>query len=153
MTYMADLGLDKVLREAFKKGTPILGICLGAQIVLEKSEEGDEDCLGLVSGKTVRFTLKDKRLKIPHIGWNEVRAAREHPVLEGLQPGDEFYFDHAFYPQPSRKEDIYAITDYGIDFCSALGYKNLFAVQFHPEKSGRPGLRLLECFAKWEGKI
>ena len=153
MSYMAELGLDKALKEVFNKGTPILGICLGAQIVLEKSEEGDEDCLGLVSGKTVRFRLQDKQLKIPHIGWNEVKAVRQHPVLEGLQTGDEFYFDHAFYPQPSRKEDVYAVTDYGTDFCSALGYKNLFAVQFHPEKSGRPGLRLLERFTKWEGNI
>lgn len=152
MSYMAELGLDEALKEAFKKGTPILGICLGAQIVLRKSEEGDEDCLGLVSGKTIRFKLQDKQLKIPHIGWNEVRAVRPHPVLEGLQSGDEFYFDHAFYPQPERKEDVYAVTDYGIDFCSALGYKNLFAVQFHPEKSGRPGLRLLERFTAWDGK-
>jgi glutamine amidotransferase len=152
MSYMAELGLNEALKEAFKKGTPILGICLGAQIVLERSEEGGEECLGLVSGKTVRFKLQDKQLKIPHIGWNEVKAVRQHPVLEGLQPGDEFYFDHAFYPQPSRKEDVYAVTDYGIDFCSALGYKNLFAVQFHPEKSGRPGLRMLERFVAWDGK-
>jgi glutamine amidotransferase len=152
MSYMEELGLDEALKEAFKKGTPMLGICLGAQIVLERSEEGDEECLGLVSGKTVRFKPQDKQLKIPHIGWNEVKAVRQHPVLEGLQPGDEFYFDHAFYPQPSRKEDVYAVTDYGIDFCSALGYKNLFAVQFHPEKSGRPGLRMLERFVAWDGK-
>ncbi len=152
MSYMMELGLDEALKRAFSKGTPILGICLGAQIVLERSEEGNEGCLGLVAGKTVRFRLQDKQLKIPHIGWNEVRAVRQHPVLEGLQPGDEFYFDHAFYPQPERKEDVYADTDYGIDFCSALGYKNLFATQFHPEKSGRPGLRLLERFADWDGK-
>ncbi|MFC1900250.1 imidazole glycerol phosphate synthase subunit HisH [Chloroflexota bacterium] len=152
MDYMAKLGLDAALGEAFREGTPILGICLGAQIILDRSEEGSQKCLGLVSGETVRFKLQNKQLKIPHIGWNEVKTVRPHPILEGIEPGDEFYFDHAFYPQPARKDDVYAVTDYGIDFCSAVGYKNLFAVQFHPEKSGRLGLRMLDRFAAWDGK-
>jgi glutamine amidotransferase len=152
MTYLKKTGLDKALKGAFRASVPILGICLGTQIVLESSEEGDQKCLGLIPGKTVRFRLKDKMLKIPHMGWNEVRAVRAHPILDGIKARDEFYFVHSFYPKPSDKNNIYAVTDYGGDFCCALGYKNLFAVQFHPEKSGRLGLALLERFVKWEGK-
>jgi glutamine amidotransferase len=153
MEYLAQTGLDRALMESFRAGTPILGICLGAQIVLESSEEGPQECLGLVPGKTVRFRLRDPMLKIPHMGWNEVRPVRPHPLLEGLRPGDEFYFVHSFYPQPAREENIFAVTDYGGDFCSALGYKNLFATQFHPEKSGRLGLEMLERFTRWDGGI
>ncbi|MFC2069636.1 imidazole glycerol phosphate synthase subunit HisH [Chloroflexota bacterium] len=152
MDYMAGLGLDKALGKAFEAGVPILGICLGAQIILDSSEEGNRKCLGLVSGKTLRFRVRDKQLKIPHMGWNEVTIVQSHPLLDGIKAGDEFYFVHSFYPQPIRKEDIYAVTEYEDDFCSALGHKNLFATQFHPEKSGRLGLRLLERFAVWDGR-
>jgi glutamine amidotransferase len=149
MEYLKKTGLDTALKNAFKAGIPILGICLGAQIVLESSEEGNQKCLGLVPGKTVRFRLKDKLLKIPHMGWNEVKAVKPHPLLEGIKAGDEFYFVHSFYPQPAEKKNVYAVADYGGDFCCALGYKNIFATQFHPEKSGRLGLEMLERFAKW----
>jgi glutamine amidotransferase len=152
MEYLKKIGLDTALQNAFKAGVPILGICLGAQIVLESSEEGPTKCLGLVPGKTVRFKLKDKTLKIPHMGWNEVKVVKPHPLLNGIKPDDEFYFVHSYYPQPATKENIYAVADYGGDFCCALGYKNLFATQFHPEKSGRLGLELLERFRGWEGK-
>ena len=152
MEYLKKIGLDAALITSFRAGIPILGICIGSQIVLDSSEEGNQKCLGLIPGKTIRFRIRDKRLKIPHIGWNEVKVIQPHPVLKGIKVGDEFYFDHSFYPQPARKKDIYATTEYENDFCSALGYKNLFATQFHTEKSGRPGLRLLERFAKWEGK-
>jgi glutamine amidotransferase len=151
MKYLKKMGLDKALQNAFKTGVPILGICLGAQIVLENSEEGPTQCLGLVPGKTVRFKFKDRLLKIPHMGWNEVKTIKPHPLLKGIKPGDEFYFVHSFYPNPSDKQTIYAVADYGEDFCCALGYKNLFATQFHPEKSGRLGLEFLERFTKWEG--
>jgi glutamine amidotransferase len=86
------------------------------------------------------------------MGWNEVKVVKPHPLLEGIQPGDEFYFVHSFYPQPAGDKNIFATADYGGDFCCALGYKNLFAVQFHPEKSGRLGLEMLARFVKWEGK-
>jgi glutamine amidotransferase len=152
MEYLKKIGLDMALINAFKAGVPILGICLGAQIVLDSSEEGPQKCLGLVPGKTVRFKLKDKSLKIPHMGWNEVKVVKPHPLLDGIKKGDEFYFVHSFYPQPNAKENTYAVADYGGDFCCALGYKNLFATQFHPEKSGRLGLELLERFTRWEGK-
>jgi glutamine amidotransferase len=153
MKYLKKAGLDIAIVKAFKAGIPILGICLGAQVVLESSEEGRQKCLGLLPGKTVRFRLKDKLRKIPHMGWNEVKITRPHPLLEGIKPGDEFYFVHSFYPQPAENNNVYAVTDYGGDFCTALGSRNLFATQFHPEKSGRPGLEMLARFARWDGHI
>ena len=87
------------------------------------------------------------------MGWNEVRVVQPHPLLDGIKSGDEFYSVHSFYPQPSDNDNVYAVSDYGRDFCSALGYRNLFATQFHPEKSGRLGLLLLERFTRWDGQI
>ena len=153
MEFLTSSGLDTALRQAFEAGTPILGICLGAQIILDHSEEGSQKCLGLVPGKTVRFKIKDSLLKIPHMGWNEVKVVKPHPLLDGIAAGDEFYFVHSYFPQPARQEDVYAVTGYGADFCSALGRRNLFATQFHPEKSGRLGLHLLERFARWDGGL
>jgi glutamine amidotransferase len=153
MAYLKKTGLDEALREAFEAGIPILGICLGTQIILESSEEGNQKCLGLVHGKTIRLNVKNRLNKIPHMGWNEVKVVQPHPLLDGIKAGDEFYFVHSFCPQPACKENIYAVTDYENDFCSALGDKNLFATQFHPEKSGRLGLKLLERFARWEGRL
>lgn len=153
MAYLTKKGLDTALMSAFKAGVPILGICLGAQIVLDSSEEGPQKCLGLVPGKTVLFKLKDKLLKIPHMGWNEVTVTQPHPLLDGIRPGDEFYFVHSYYPQPAAEKNVYAVSGYGGDFCCALGSRNLFATQFHPEKSGRPGLQLLERFARWGGSL
>jgi imidazole glycerol-phosphate synthase subunit HisH len=152
MEYLSKMGLDTALKNAFKEGIPILGICIGAQIVLDSSEEGNQKCLGLVPGKTVRFRIKNKLLKIPHMGWNEVKVIQQHPLLEGIRAGDEFYFVHSFYPQPAAKKNIYAVSNHGSDFCSAMGSRNLFATQFHPEKSGRLGLQLMERFEKWDGK-
>ncbi len=152
MAFLKKAGLDKALTDSINSGTPILGICLGTQIILDSSEEGDQKCLGLIPGKTVRFKLKDQRLKIPHMGWNEVKVVKPHPLLDGMKAGDEFYFVHSYYPRPADKDNIYAVADYGGDFCVALGYKNLFAVQFHPEKSARLGLEMLERFARWDGR-
>jgi len=146
-------GLDAALRSAFAAGTPILGICLGCQIILVRSEEGGVETLGLIPGTTMLFRPGDPALKVPHIGWNEVRVVRPHPLLEGVEEGDAFYFVHSYYPQPSSEADVFARTDYGISFPSAVGRRNLFAAQFHPEKSGRLGLRILERFAKWNGTI
>lgn len=151
MGRLQQTGLGSALKEAVASGIPVLGICIGAQIVLDKSEEGDVPCLGLIPGTTVRFRPKDNTLKIPHMGWNAVRPVQYHPLLDGIDREDEFYFVHSYYPQPAGKEYLYAVTDYGGEFCCALGYKNLFAVQFHPEKSGRPGLELLRRFARWDG--
>jgi len=145
--------LDIALKEAVKNGVPVLGICLGAQIILERSEEGNQTCLGLLPGTTVRFRVPDTAYKIPHIGWNEVKVVQHHPLLEGIKPGDEFYFVHSYYPRPADEANIYAISDHGQEFCAALGKANLFAAQFHPEKSGRLGLELLRRFLDWDGTV
>ncbi len=150
------LGLDKTLRQAFETGKPVLGICLGAQIILDKSEENNAKCLGLIEGEAKSFpsplfSVKQERLKIPHMGWNDVCLIGKHPVLEGIMPRDEFYFVHSYYPMPASNEFIIGTTDYGMDFPSIIGDKNLLAMQFHPEKSGEPGLRILKNFCTWDG--
>lgn len=151
METLSERGLGEALREAFGRGTPILGICVGAQLLLERSEEGDTEGLGLIPGVTRRFRLNDPNLKIPHIGWNEVRPARKHVLLEGIRPGDEFYFVHSYFLGARDPEAVYAMSEYGGEFCCAIGRDNLFATQFHPEKSGRLGLELLKRFASWDG--
>lgn len=153
MSILRERGLDSALKESFAAGTPILGICIGCQIILDSSEEDDAQCLGLLPGKTIRFSVPNPlahSLKIPHMGWNAVSVTRPHPLLAHLRPGDEFYFVHSFYPQPADKSQIYAVSDYGGEFPVAIGKDNLFAVQFHTEKSGPVGLKLLENFANWQ---
>jgi glutamine amidotransferase len=145
-------GMDAALREVVANGVPVLGICLGLQISFDHSEENDQRTLGLLPGVVRRFRFDHPELKVPHMGWNEVRVVREHPVLRGIEPGDEFYFVHAYYPQPENPQHVFAVTDYESDFASAVGRENYFATQFHPEKSGRVGLRLLANFAGWDGR-
>ncbi len=144
-------GMDQALHEALDKGTPTLGICLGLQISLDYSEENDTTTLGLIGGNVRRFALDDPALKVPHMGWNEVVLKKPHPVLEGLEPGDEFYFVHAYYPEPAEADCVYAESEYEHPFACAIGRGNYFATQFHPEKSGRVGLRLISRFAQWDG--
>ena len=144
-------GMDEALKEAIGAGVPVLGICLGLQISLDHSEEDDQDTLGLLPGCVRRFSFDRPELKIPHMGWNEVRVVKPHPVLAGIEPGDEFYYVHGYYPEPADPELVYARTEYETEFACALGRGNYFATQFHPEKSGRVGLRLLEAFAGWDG--
>ncbi|MBN1309697.1 MAG: imidazole glycerol phosphate synthase subunit HisH [Chitinispirillaceae bacterium] len=148
---LRERGLDAALKEAFGKGTPILGICLGAQIILSSSEETDLPCLDLIAGTCPRLALSDPELKIPHMGWDSIILRKPHPVLRGIAPDDEFYFVHSFHPRPRSEGDILAVCDYGIAFPAAIGRGNLIATQFHPEKSGAAGLRLLTDFAKWDG--
>lgn len=156
MADLRHLGLDKVLKQHFEARKPILGICLGAQIILDDSEENDAQCLGLIPGGVKPFprplfSEENERLKIPHMGWNGVNLHKRHPVLEGTTPADEFYFVHAYYPRPASDEYVVGTTGYGIEFPCVIGHKNLIAVQFHPEKSGRAGLRLLKNFCVWNG--
>ncbi len=152
MATLKERGLDIALQEAFAAGTPIMGLCLGAQIVLTHSEEGDTSCLNLIPGECVRFQLAASELKVPHMGWNAITVTRPHPVLRDVQPGDEFYFVHSYYPRPSSDAHVFAVCEYGITFPAAIGYRNLFATQFHPEKSGRIGLAMLHNFVEWDGK-
>jgi glutamine amidotransferase len=181
MEVLKSRGLDSALRDAFAGGAPILGICIGCQIILDHSEEGDTPCLGLLAGETVRFKpsplpplpggegnlpsplrdgnspplsgegpgVREGILKIPHMGWNAVTTTRPHPLLAHLRPGDEFYFVHSYYPQPADPAQIVAVSEYGGEFPVAIGCDNLFAVQFHAEKSGPVGLKVLQSFAEW----
>lgn len=154
MESLRRFGLDQFLKEAFREGKPILGICLGTQIIFEESEEdGGTETLGLLKGKVVRFPepliWNGEKLKIPQMGWNRVRWIKNHPVFKDLDPEYEYYFVHSYYPQPADSEVICGITFYGIEFPSAVAYQNLVAVQFHPEKSGKPGLKILKQFCEW----
>lgn len=143
-------GLDEAITAYYQSGKPLLGICLGLQIVLEHTEEGNKDCLGLVEGACERFDFADRSLKVPHIGWNEIKIEQSHPMLSDLESGDEFYFVHSYYARPLREENILGTTDYGDKtFCSIIGKDNLFATQFHLEKSGELGLKLLAAFKCW----
>lgn len=154
MESLKRLGLDILLRQIFDTGKPIMGICLGTQIILKHSEEYNTDCIGLIEGNVPLFKsdMKDDKgsiLKIPHMGWNRVNLKKEHPVLKGLQKEDEFYFVHSYYPEPFSKDFIIGTTCYGLEFASIIGYKNLVATQFHPEKSGEAGLTILKNFCEW----
>ncbi|MBE9581259.1 MAG: imidazole glycerol phosphate synthase subunit HisH [Proteobacteria bacterium] len=156
MADLTHLGLDKVLKEEFQANKPFLGICLGAQVILERSQENKARCLGLIRGEVVQFSQpllseEKERLKIPHMGWNGVRLLKKHPVMQGITAADEFYFVHAYYPMPASDDYVIGTTDYGVKFPSVIGYKNLIAMQFHPEKSGVAGLRILENFCNWDG--
>ncbi len=155
MIYLRQKKLDVWLKDWVATGKPLLGICLGTQIIFDYSEENDTPCIGLVSGSTRRFPdsmqCGGRLLKIPHMGWNSVRFRREHPVFQNIPAGAEFYFVHSYYPAPSSDSVILGVTDYGIEFCSVLAEKNLVAMQFHPEKSGRPGLQILQNFCNWRG--
>ena len=151
MVTLRERGLDAMLKEAYGAGTPILGICLGAQIVLSHSEEEDTDCLGLIEGSCKKFKVRDKSLKIPHMGWNELTVVSEHYMLSDVKPETQVYFVHSFYPQPADKNMIFATCEYDSVFPCAIGSKNLFATQFHLEKSGPAGLALLKKFTTWDG--
>ena len=148
-------GLDVVIKDAFAEGKPILGICLGSQIILTHSEENSTLCLGILDG-IVRTFAPDhqsedgQKLKIPHMGWNGIHIEKSHPLLSSVGPEDEFYFVHSYYPDPKDPDTVIAMTDYGISFTSIVGLNNLFATQFHLEKSGPAGLKILDNFCKWK---
>jgi len=153
MVNLREMGLVETIKAVVAKGTPFLGICLGTQVIFESSEEdGGTPCIGLVPGSVKRFTPSDPMCKIPQMGWNAVEIARPHPLFEGIEDASEFYFVHSYYPSPSDDSYTTGRTDYAdVTFASAVGKDNLFAVQFHPERSGRIGLRMLENFSRWDG--
>jgi len=139
-------GLDQAIISTVTEGKPFLGICLGMQLLMESSEEApDVTGLGILKGKTIRFSVK-MGLKIPQIGWNSVKLTREHPLFAGIPSGEFFYFVHSYYIKPDDHETVLGITDHGIDFCSCIAKDNIFATQFHPEKSQDAGLTILRNF-------
>ncbi|MBF0467807.1 MAG: imidazole glycerol phosphate synthase subunit HisH [Desulfamplus sp.] len=209
MEMMQKKGIDLALKKAFESKTPMLGICVGCQIIMDRSEENDALCLGLISGEAREFfrnmitgnmnscTIEGKissplsersagacscgassndkftkpvdsaksvddtksmndvetdqvMLKVPHMGWNGLDIVKDHPLLKGIKAEDEFYFVHSYFPVPVDQGDVYGTTEYGIVFASAIGRDNLFATQFHLEKSGEPGLMILRNFCTWK---
>lgn len=141
--------LVEPIRDAIAAGTPFLGICLGLQLLFERSfEDGEYEGLGVLRGDVVRFQL-GKEYKVPHMGWNEGRILREAPVFSGIPDRTYFYFVHSYYVVPSDKGVTALETDYGDPFCAMIWRDNLFATQFHPEKSQAQGLRLLKNFAEF----
>jgi imidazole glycerol-phosphate synthase subunit HisH len=136
---------------------PFLGICMGLQVLFERSEEGDTPCLGLMAGQVKRFPdalMRDgagNKLKVPHMGWNNVRQAMPHPLWAGIEDGARFYFVHSYFALPGDPDVIAGESSYPFPFTCAVARDNLFAVQFHPEKSQAAGLRLLANFSTWDG--
>lgn len=154
------LGLDKVIHEFVASGKPLFGVCVGMQVLLESSAENNGvKCLGVLPGQVEYFgdDLKDlktgEKLKIPHMGWNQVHQETEHPMWDGIAQDARFYFVHSYYAQPGNPDLIAASTNYGFPFTSAVSKDNVFAVQFHPEKSQNAGLALYANFLKWDGKV
>lgn len=150
MSVLIKTGLRDAVLDFAASGKPLLGICLGCQIVFTSSEEGSTACLDLIPGVVRHFPRKNG-YKVPHMGWNSVRFPEGHPLFRGIPQDTSFYFVHSFYPAPAYEEHRLGLTEYGISFASAAVRDNLAACQFHPEKSGRYGLRLLENFLQWEG--
>ena len=153
MQSLKDVGLLDVIKTAVGQRTPFLGICLGAQIVFERSEEDrDVACIGLIRGTVKRFKPSDPWDKVPQMGWNTVTQRRKHPIFEGIKDNSEFYFVHSYYPVASDSGCVLGETSYAdVKFTSVVGRDSMVATQFHPEKSGRIGLRLLENFVRWNG--
>ena len=149
------VGLDGALREAIAARVPYLGLCLGLQLLFEESDEhGRNAGLALLPGRVERFSDRDESgqlLRVPHIGWNTVRFAGDHPMLALLPREDCYYFVHSFRAVPARRELAAGWTDYGGEFAAAAAVGNVFAVQFHPEKSQSAGRRLLDAYAAWVG--
>ena len=155
MAEIRRLGIDELVREV-SADRPLLGICVGMQALMSRSEEnGWVDCIDLFPSE-VRFfgdnlTENGERLKVPHMGWNEVRQTMDHPLWHDIPDGDRFYFVHSYYAEAEGNPDIAGCTHYGVDLAAVVARDNIFAVQFHPEKSARAGLQLLKNFTNWTG--
>ena len=141
-------GLVEPIKDFIAGGRPFLGVCLGLQLLLEGSDEGVEPGLGVLAGRVRELP---PGAKVPHMGWNQVEFRLEHPVLEGVSSDSYFYFVHSYYADPEHKDVVAGTTTYGIEFCSAVAWDNVVAVQFHPEKSGATGLKLYDNFVRLAG--
>jgi len=151
-------GLRQVVMEVVRD-RPFLGICLGLQMLFDSSEEGPTSCLGVLPGGVVRFRderMQDssgQRLKVPHMGWSPVARMRDHPLWHGVADHTRFYFAHSYYPVPDDRNVTAATVEYPTAFTCAIASANIFAVQFHPEKSQSAGLQLLANFVTWDGRV
>ncbi len=154
MRSLRESGLQEAVLEA-SRTKPLMGVCVGEQMLLDWSEEGDTNGLGLIRGKVVRFALEGRlqddgsRFKVPQMGWNRVRQVQPHPLWDGVPDGSFFYFVHSYYVVPDNRAHSAGETDYGNPFTSAVARDNLFATQFHPEKSADAGLRVYRNFVHW----
>ncbi len=150
MSNLARLDLIKSIKQVITLKRPFLGICLGLQILLTASDEGgNQPCLDVVPGRVRRLP---EGLKIPHMGWNQLKQLSPHPVFAGIPDNTNFYFVHGYYGVPQDDNTVIGTTDYGISFCSVLAQENVVAVQFHPEKSGEWGLKFYDNFLKHYGE-
>lgn len=144
-------GLEVIIEEAIALGKPFLGICLGFQHLFEASEEGKEKGLSILPGTVKKFNFNGtpwSELSVPHMGWNRLLFKHHSPIFEGVKEGDMMYFAHSYYVEPKNEMLITTKTDYGIEFVSSICKDNIFGVQFHPEKSGEAGLKILKNFGK-----
>ena len=154
MLSLRESGVEDALLRA-SKTKPLMGVCVGEQMLFDRSEEGDTAGLGLLPGRVVRFRLDGmtqadgSRFKVPQMGWNRVRQVRSHPIWEGVKEDAYFYFVHSYYAQPVDPQDSIGESDYGGQFCCAVARENIVATQFHPEKSAAAGLRLYQNFVHW----
>lgn len=153
MRHLSELKLVEVLRTVVARGTPFLGICVGMQVLFDRSEEdGGTPTLGFIPGEVRLFRPSNPLDKVPQIGWNAVSFTRPHPVFAGVEDETEFYFVHSYYPETIHASDCVGVTGYaGVEFTSIVGRGSLVATQFHIEKSGRIGLRVFENFSRWDG--
>lgn len=146
MLGLQSLGLADVIRKLVAKGRPLFGVCIGLQILFSHTEEGGgHDCLGIIPGQVKKLP---PGLKVPHMGWNQVKQKGSHPIFEGIPDGANFYFVHSYYVKPVDASLVAGETEYGIPFCSVIARGNLVATQFHPEKSGEYGLKMYDNFIK-----
>jgi glutamine amidotransferase len=158
MREMDGRGLREAVVEA-ARAKPFLGICIGLQMLFERSEEGDTPGLGLLPGQVRRFPpgnmvdAQGMKLKVPHMGWNQVRQTARHPLWEGIEEGSRFYFVHSYFPDPGSRELTAGESVYGVTFACAAAREYVFAVQFHPERSGAAGLKLYSNFLAWQPAV
>ncbi|MDD2252157.1 MAG: imidazole glycerol phosphate synthase subunit HisH [Dehalococcoidales bacterium] len=144
MASLKTLELDKAIREYASSGKPFLGICIGMQVLFDYAEEGGGcECLGIIPGRVKKLPSGQK---IPHMGWNQVHQVKPHQIFSGIEDSENFYFVHSYYVQPDDEQHVIARTLYGLDFCCAIAREELVATQFHPEKSGKNGLKVYENF-------
>jgi glutamine amidotransferase len=146
MANLRQQGLDEPIRQFVASGKPFLGVCIGMQVLLSDTEEGgNQQCLGIIPGRVRKFA---PGLKVPHMGWNQLKQKKAHPIFKGIADGANFYFVHSYYVEPEDKGLVAGETEYGVAFCSVIAQDNLIATQFHPQKSGEVGLKIYDNFIR-----